>query len=100
MPNRLGFKPSTCEYRIMRGELGGSGVSKSVVPHKFNLDRRVERIDGVLSTIAKVKQCAIAGTYVIGFSQNDLAQKLGITRGKLRRTLEKAYADVYMAIDV
>jgi len=97
MPNTLGFRSQTCEYRIMRGIPQGSKQG-ATVPSKFNIDKSIELVDQIILRLPDNQLCIISGVYVKGLSQRDLAVKLDMSRGKLQHYLNKAYSVVYAGL--
>jgi DNA-directed RNA polymerase specialized sigma24 family protein len=79
----------------MRGIPNGQGIAGASVPTRFNLDSRIEKTDKVVLLLPDTQKAVIAGIYVRGMSQRDLAGKLSISRGKLQHALNKSYASVY-----
>lgn len=99
LPNALGFKRRTVEYGIFRGDLGGEHMAGSIVPTWFNIDRLPEKIDSIVIRLPNIQLCAVSGIYVRGLEQTRTAEILGVTRGKLRNELNKAYSHIYQGID-
>lgn len=94
----IGYKSTTVEYAIMRGETGGSGISGPKVPTKFNTDRNVETVDRVFSDMPKYEQDAISGVYLYQMPERRIALIVGATRHLIRVRLYAGYVAVYEAL--
>jgi hypothetical protein len=91
-PNAIGFKSSTVEYSIMRGETGGSCLAGSKVPERFNLDRNVERIQKIFTQLPEDQQIPISGVYLYLMPERRIALIVGVPRHQIRKRLYAGYA--------
>jgi len=97
-PNILGYKGSTVEYSLMRGETGGDYQSTSKVPGRFNLDRNVECIDKVFWRFPIDIRDPITAIYLYRLSERRTASILDISRRQIGNRLNSGYLQVYDAL--
>ena len=97
-PNTLGFKSSTVEWALMRGETGGDGVSGSKIPTRFNCDRNVATIDRVFWHMPVKPREAVSGVYIYCMPQKTIAAILGVSDRQVRNRLMNGYEIIYSAL--
>ena len=97
-PNALGYKSSTVEYALMRGETGGDYINSSKVPSKFNCDRNVEIIDKTFWRLPENQQSAITGIYIYKMPERRIAVICEVSRHEIRKRLFSGYSAVYLAL--
>ena len=97
-PNALGYKPTTVEYALMRGETGGDVISTSRVPLKYNGDENIEVIHRAYWRLPDPQKGALYGVFGRRMPERVVAGIAGVSRHEVRKRLNEGYKRLYMAV--
>ena len=97
-PSALGYKSTTVEYALMRGETGGCGQGGSKALMYFECDKNVEKLNTVFWSLEEMQQNAISGVYLYRMPERRIATIIDVTRHQVRNWLNDGYLAGFKAL--